>query len=384
MKLEQSTKVHHMKRLIDMVDRDSCTMAEAPLELPASLYLDPEYWEREVKELFHRRPIVLALSCELPQPNSYVSLDNVPGFRILATRDGDGVAHGFFNACRHRGAPVASGRGKGARFSCPYHGWTYSAKGDLVGLTAEKLFGPCSKENMGLTEIRVQERHGLIFGVLDPDAPFDLDDFLGDYGAELEQIGLADMSFMWSHSFAGPNWKFCKDGFIENYHFASVHGKSLPTLIGNANVTDIWDIHSRMLLPDKAIHQERQRPEEEWDVAAAFATVYYMFPNTMIASCWGDWPLVTRLYPGLQPDQTTCVQTLLTRREPTEEVLAEAKGFEATYKQITQNEDFVLDYAIQHASENNGGKSFLLGRNEYALQHFHQSIARFVDPPARK
>jgi hypothetical protein len=31
----------------------------------------------------------------------------------------------------------------------------------------------------------------MIFGVLDPDAPFDLDNWLGDYGAELEALDLA-------------------------------------------------------------------------------------------------------------------------------------------------------------------------------------------------
>lgn len=382
MPLTHADKVREMKRLNEMVDANSCTLADSPLELPASLYLDPDYWAREVDELFQKRPIVVALSCELPGPNTYVTLENVPGFRIVATRDADGVAHAFFNSCRHRGAPVASGRGKGSRFSCPYHAWTYSNKGQLVGISAERLFGDCEKSGRGLVEIRVQERHGLIFGVLDPEVQFDLDGFLGDFDAELESIGLGNMHYMWSHSFEGPNWKYCKDGFIENYHFATVHAESLPNLIGNVNVTDMWGIHSRMLLPDKGIHTQRERPEAEWDFEAAFATVYYMFPNTMIASCWGKWPLVTRLYPGMRPDQTTCVQTLLTTQEPTEAVREEAKSFEGIYKQITQNEDFVLDFAIQHAAENSGNDSYLLGRNECALQHFHKSIATMVPAPS--
>lgn len=373
--------VAQMKRLIANVDAKTTTLADSTLELPAALYLDEEYWRREVKELFHRRPIVLALSCEVRENNSYVTLD-VPGFRILVTRDKDGVAHAFFNACSHRGAPVAEGKGCIDQFSCPYHAWSYSTRGELLGIPGSRLFGAEPNSKLNLKRIKVEERHGLIFGVLEEDAPLDLDDWLGAYGDELEQVHLSDCHPMWSHSFSGPNWKFCKDGFIENYHFARVHGQSLPNLIGNINVTDTWGIHSRMLLPDKAIRMQAQLPEDQWDPPAAFATVYYMFPNIMIASCWGEWPLITRLFPGRKPDETTCVQTLLSRHEPTPEVLAEAKSFEAAYKQITQDEDFVLDYAIQHAVENSSNRTFTLGRNECALQHYHQVIAKFVAPPS--
>ena len=377
---KHADRVHHMKRLLANVEAKTTSLADSVMRLHASRYTDSEYWQREVTELFHRRPIVLALSCELPGPNTYTTLD-VPGFRILVSRDEHGTARAFFNACRHRGAPVAEGRGSVRRFSCPYHGWSYSAAGELVGVPGEKLFGqgPCAELN--LHGLRVEERHGLIFGVLDADAELNLDDWLGAYGRELEDIGLADFHVAWSHSFKGPNWKVCKDGFIENYHFASVHAKSLPTLLGNINVTDTWGPHSRMLLPDREIREQSQKPEAEWDVAASFATVYYMFPATMIASCWGDWPLITRLFPGRSVDESTCVQTLLSRLPMTPERQAEANSFEEVYKSVTQNEDYVLDYAIQRSLENNPDRFFTLGRNEHALQHFHQSVAQFVAPP---
>lgn len=377
----RSEMIYHMKRLLEMIDSRSTSLADDVLPLPSALYHDPEYWRREVNELFHKRPIVLALGCELPGPDTYLALEDVPGFRVLVTRDEEGRAHAFFNSCRHRGAPVVSGRGEARRFSCPYHGWTYGSNGNLVGVPGEQVFGrgPCAE--LSLIELPVEERHGLIFGALEPGVTLDLDQWLGDCGAELEAVGLAGMHPMWSHAFPGPNWKVCKDGFIENYHFSRVHSKSLPNLMGIVNVTDIWGLHSRMLLPDKVIQQQRALPETAWDPQAAFATVYYLFPNTMIASCWGDWPLVTRLFPGLKPEESTCVQTLLTRKEPTPALRAEAASFEEAYKSITQNEDYVLDFAIQRSLENNPGKSFVLGRNEYALQHFHQSVMSIVGVP---
>jgi nitrite reductase/ring-hydroxylating ferredoxin subunit len=299
----------------------------------------------------------------------------------MVTRDRDGKAHAFFNACRHRGAPVVTGHGKAARFSCPYHAWTYSTDGSLVTLSMKQLFGDCDKEKLGLAEIRVEERYGMIFGVLDPEARFDLDAWLGDYGAQLEALHLERAHPMWSHAFEGPNWKLCRDGFIENYHFSVVHSKSLPMLIGNVNVTDHWGVHSRMLLPNNAIQHQRSQPEDEWNGAEAIADVYVMFPNVQFSSAWGDYPLVTRIFPGGRADRSTCAQMLLTRKEPTPDVIAEAETWKGMYKRITQEEDYALDYSIQRAAENNQGKSFLLGRNEFAVQHFHKSIARFVAAP---
>lgn len=380
MKISKVETAEHMKRILNMVESQATSMADDVLKISSALYTDQAYWEEEIRELFYKRPIVLGMSCQLPSPDSYCALDEVPGFKILLTRDSDGTVHGFFNSCSHRGAPVASGSNTAGRFSCPYHGWTYNTKGELMGLPGSETFGskPCAELN--LVEFPVEERYGLIFGVLDQDADMDIDSWLGDYGPELEKIGLNEMTAMWSHSFQGPNWKICKDGFIENYHFAKVHSKSLPTLMGNVNVTDIWDIHSRILMPHKEIVDEAKKPEEEWRSAEMYESVYVMFPNTMIASAWGDWPLVTRIFPGPTPEQSTCVQVLLCRLPYSEELQQQANEFEALYKSVTQDEDYVLDYSIQDALERRPQRDFTLGRNELAVQHFHQSIARFVAP----
>lgn len=379
--VQQTRVIDDVTRLIAKLDENVCSLEDSILELPAALYLDEEYWKREVDTLFHKSPILLGLSSELPKPNSYSALENVPGFRILLTRDAKGKAHAFFNSCRHRGAPVASGRGCEPRLTCPYHAWTYSTDGSLMGVASENLFGKCDKSKLGLFEIRVEERYGLIFGILDPEAPFDLDNFLGEFGPELEALNLAETIVLWTETFEGPNWKFCRDGFIENYHFKSVHSQSLPNLIGNVNITDHFDKHSLMLLPNQAVHQQRGLPQDEWNGVEAMADVYVMFPNVQFSTARSDYPLVVRVFPGDRPDRSTTVQTLLTRKPVDDAVRAEGEAQLESYRQITQREDYVLDYGIQHAAENNQNRTYLIGRNEGALQHFHRTIATMVDPP---
>src|SRR3546814_14967777 len=71
--------------------------------MPVSYYSDEDRWNREIEFIFKKKPIILALSCELADPNSYKAVKRI-GLPILLTRDGDGKVRGFINACRHRGA----------------------------------------------------------------------------------------------------------------------------------------------------------------------------------------------------------------------------------------------------------------------------------------
>ena len=86
------------------------------------------------------------------------------GVPVLATRDGEGRFRAFVNACRHRGTAVEErDKGKTRRFTCSFHGWTYSIAGALVGLPRSDHFGPVDLACHGLIELPAEERHGLLF-----------------------------------------------------------------------------------------------------------------------------------------------------------------------------------------------------------------------------
>ncbi len=49
----------------------------------------------------------------------------------------------MLNRCNHRGSPVCiRDSGNAKRFTCPYHGWTYSSAGDLLSVTFPDGYGP--------------------------------------------------------------------------------------------------------------------------------------------------------------------------------------------------------------------------------------------------
>src|SRR5262249_42298954 len=93
---------------------------------PAAVYTDSARFACELRGLFGGRRVPMGLGCELAGRGWYVPAD-VGGVPIALVRQADGSLRGFVNACRHRGAPVLSGRGDDLRsITCPYHAWTYA------------------------------------------------------------------------------------------------------------------------------------------------------------------------------------------------------------------------------------------------------------------
>jgi len=164
---------------------------------------------------------------------------------VLA-RGRDGSIRGFVNACRHRGNAFCEGRGNSARFTCPYHNWSYGLDGKLLAVakpdfdgTVEEFVG--SKEDLGLIQVPVECFAGFIF--LNPDrdaAP--LASFLGDAMEMLAPYRLEEMVAVGMHvrETIDCNWKVVMDAFQEGYHVQGVH----PEL---AHMTNLGAEHCKFM-----------------------------------------------------------------------------------------------------------------------------------------
>jgi len=123
-----------LRRLLDLHDERSTSLAAAPRRQDTSVYVDRHRMQAEIDVLLRGHPSVAGLSCDLPQPGSYFTalVGTVP---VLVVRPpGGGAPRCFLNACRHRGSAVAAGRGDSGRaFTSPYHAWSYAHDGTLIG-----------------------------------------------------------------------------------------------------------------------------------------------------------------------------------------------------------------------------------------------------------
>ena len=139
---------------------------------PASIYTDPAHFELEQRAIFKRFAVPVGVSAQLPEPNMFQAI-KAYGLPLLLSRGAKGEVKVFLNACQHRGAVLVERTDafKGGRVSCPYHAWTYSASGALVGVPRQEVFEGLKKEELSLAELPSKEAGGPDLGDAGPPRP---------------------------------------------------------------------------------------------------------------------------------------------------------------------------------------------------------------------
>ena len=374
--LRRADLVTTARRLLEHLEQGTTDQAPGTYAVPVANYTDPARFEQEMDRVFRSVPIALALSCELREPGAYRA-ESVAGVPVLVTRTATGEVKAFLNVCRHRGSElVEPGCGDANRFSCPYHGWTYGCDGRLLAVTDGKTFGPVEKDAMGLTPLAVAERAGFVFGVLTPGASLDIDAWLGDYLPELEALGLADWHVFSRWELPGPNWKVAKDGYLEGYHFGTLHETTVGAFIhSNVMAVNAYGPHQRLVFPGKGISDLAAQPEETWRPRPHLSPVHAIFPNTAIAAAWGSRAMVSQLFPGPTPEESRTVQTIITRRPPdSPDAQAAAQAESDFYFNVVRDEDYKTAFGVQRGLASRANEEFVFGRNELALHHFHRTL----------
>ena len=299
------------ERLLAHVENGTTDSADSTYTVPVSDYLDEGRWDQEMDRIFKRLPLMLAYTDELREPGSFKAMEAV-GVPVLMTRGKDGNVRAFLNVCSHRGARVAAnGCGEASRFVCPYHGWTYSDQGTLVGVADRQKFGDVDTDTKGLKELACAERAGLIFVVLTPGEPMDIDAHLGGMLPELESLGIENWHIYKQVELPGANWKVCYDGYLEGYHFATLHTNTIFTFSANNIMAyDSYGPHQRIGFPHHNIAELRDKPEGDWDVGEGMSVIRTLFPHVSMAG-GTQGGMISQLIPGPTPEQSRTIQTYI-------------------------------------------------------------------------
>ena len=376
MKLSNSTTDLARRALDHLLDGTTDQAAEG-MELPVAAYLDPDRYRHEFAAIFLRRPQALLLSIELPEPGDYVAR-TVLGKPLLAVRGRDGKARVFLNVCRHRGARVCpEGKGRAPRFVCPYHSWSYDREGRLVGVYGKDKFGDADPQALGLAELPSAEAAGVIWAILTPGLPLDIDAWLGDARAELEKLELADWHLFAQRSLPGPGWKVTMDGYLEAYHHDTVHANTLSKhTIGNLLVHDVFGHHQLLTMGRRNLGELGTLPQSEWQAGDYIRQIHCIFPNFQLSGIRGGHCLVSQIYPGETPASSVTIQTILSARKPeTPEQQADSEAFSAMALEAVGEEDYPIGFGIQAGLASGANDHFLIGRNEPGIQHYHRPVA---------
>ena len=360
----------------DYVENKQTFQTESTMRIPTQSYTDTDQWKAEMELVFKRVPLMLAFTAELPNPGDYKAMDAV-GMPVLINRDKAGVVRAFLNVCSHRGAPVADeGHGNCPRFTCKYHGWTFGADGKLIGVAEASKFGEVDKPGMGLRELPCEEKGGMIFVVLTPNAPIDVDAYFRGFLEDFEALDFANWSYLGSRVIEGANWKIAYDGYLEGYHFASLHPQTIfPRTPSNCTHYEGFGPHIRIGFPQHRIAEAlKDIPREKWGEQEnnGFDFVRIMFPNVSVFVA-PEITQVAQLFPGPTPDKNRTVLNYL-RREPIrdEEDRAQVEAAMNFFRDVTYQEDYVIGMEIQKGLESGAHDELVFGRNERGNQYFHE------------
>lgn len=357
------------------------TVDQAPdvSRVPAMNYYDPGRWQAEVERIFKRLPLMLAFSSELREPGAYKAME-VVGTPVLLTRGTDGALRAFVNVCSHRGAIVVpEGLGTARRFTCPYHAWSYSQDGDLVGILSREEFGAVDTSCLGLTPLPVAERAGLVFVVLTPGAGVDVDAFLCGYDSLLADFGYQDWHLVSRCQLDGPNWKVAYDGYLDFYHLPILHKDSFGPNTPNRALYDAFGPHQRVTFPNRELLALEDVPDENWDIDL-LAGVWTIFPHVSIApfQAGGRGALVSQLFPADNADRSITIQSYFLDHEPSPEEREKAEAQAAFLERVVREEDYATGLRIQRAVKTGAKTEFLFGRNEGGGQAFHGWVDRVL------
>lgn len=359
------------------------TIDQAPglARVPSRNYYDPEHWNLEIDRIFKRLPLLLGFSCELREPGAYRS-SIVADIPILLTRARDGGIRAFLNVCSHRGAVlVPEGVGRSTRFACPYHAWTYDNEGALRGVFKEEFFGEVDKACLGLTPLPVAERAGLIFVIPTPEASLDIDTFLCGYDELLAHHGFDGCELVGRQVVSGPNWKIAYDGYLDFYHLPILHRESFGPDMQSESLFDAWGPHQRVSMPNSQLLEFEQLPEDEWNLDALTGGVWTIFPHISIADfdAGGKLYMVSQLFPGSTPEESTTVQNFLATSKPDaaqQKLIDEQIAF---LRHVVEDEDYATGNLIQKAVKTGAKSDVLFGRNEGGGQNFHRWVQALLE-----
>lgn len=217
--MQHAQQVSLIKRIFKHIHAGTTDMSDNVRLDPVDAYISSSHHRLEMDRLFRRQVWLLCPSGLLAAPGDYL-VDDLNGTSVLLVRTESGQINGFLNVCRHRGAQLVQGCGRGAKsFVCPYHAWAYDADGMPRVLSPRGSFPGLTPSDRRLTRTAVIEKHGLIWANAPPDDGSRKSVEVNGLEDELDSYRLTGFSrYETRRLHRKINWKMVIDTFLENLH----------------------------------------------------------------------------------------------------------------------------------------------------------------------
>ena len=361
------------RALADALARGEAALGDGIQTLSASVYIDPERFEAERRAIFDKVPQLLAPSALLPANGQALAHDGY-GTPLILSRDQDGKAHVFANACRHRGTRLIDSHevAPAKRIVCPYHAWAYKPDGQLTGMPRADCFPDFDKSTHGLKEFPSVEAGGLIWWAKDDRADFSDARALAP---DLDAFGLGDLYLYRrrTHEIAA-NWKLFTDAFLESYHVQRLHSATIANFFTDGiTAADNIGQHQRAVVGRESYLAEMDR--DDWgQVRKALTYTYQLFPGSVIIVS-PDYINVMVCMPQ-SVDRTLVEDFMLIPEAPTSNE-AEAhwqRSWDLLDGGVFAGEDFHAAALCHKGLASGQIEEVVLGKLETGIADFHRKI----------
>jgi choline monooxygenase len=330
--------------------------------LPARFYTSDAAAALDRRAVFAHGWQLVSHASALAAPGDHVVAE-LAGLPLLLVHGADGVLRALHNVCRHRGGPLATCDGRGARrLRCQYHGWSYALDGQLLSAPEMHTAEGFDIAQVRLPQARVAQWQGLVFVTLDVLAP-PLAEVLDGIDARLGDRSLAGYRFCSRVAYdIACNWKVYIDNYLEGYHVPHIH----PELNG------MLDYRS-YVVETAPWYSLQHSPLDSGDAlyGSGEALYYLVWPNTML-----------NIMPGrLQTNRVLPLGAQRCRVEfdyyyPPDAVDVEARNQrDHAFSDLVQQQDLDICEAVQRGLASG---SYVSGRlnplRENGLHHFQELL----------
>ena len=275
------------------------------MSLPGWLYFDPEFFDAEKKAFLRAAPQVVCHEGEISEPGEWRSIEYL-GESVIVIRGDDRKVRAFSNVCRHRGSRIVDGTGGCAKvLTCPYHAWSYSRDGRLVGVPHRHEYPGLKTEDHGLFPVALEQWRGFLFVTLEPGSP-SVAEMMAPYEDEVAPYRFEDLRVMGRVTLRPRplNWKTIADNYSDHLH--------IP--VGHPGLSRLFERNYRIEAKDWVDRMEGDLVEKE-SANASERAYQKLLPEAehLPASHRRKW-LYYKLFPNvafdIYPDQVDFMQFL--------------------------------------------------------------------------
>lgn len=225
-----------------MFHRTTETFRQGARTMPGEFYTSPDILAEETEKIFARDWHCVGRVGRLAEPGDWF-LQTIAGESLIILRDRSGQIRAFFNICRHRGTRLCqtdSGQAS-ETIQCPYHAWTYTTDGRLIGAPHMQDVEGFNKKDYSLHAAHVALWEGFIFvSIADEPVPFET--AWAPMIGRLTRYNLPELIVGFKVRYqVAANWKLVFQNYSECLHCPTIHPELTRVLPYQSGANDLTE-----------------------------------------------------------------------------------------------------------------------------------------------